>query len=235
MVTLAVLGKTSRAGLRVSLAVLMLVVLRCMAASPQAQLEESIRWYTGEAGRVDDLKARHLLELSAADGNALSVMWLARVYSTGRMTFEANKDKATQLASSVIVEIEAMANAGNGEAMLLMGSAYAEGLAKQVDPVLAVMWYRDAAALNNTLALHNLGNVYASGAGVPQSDEFAVLWWLKAAEKGDAIPQFRLGAVYEQGHGVEINLDEAIRWYSESANRGNQAAMAALERLSAEE
>jgi TPR repeat protein len=150
------------------------------------------------------------------------------------MTFEADKAKAVSLATSVIDDIEAMANQGNGEAMLLMGTAYAEGLAKEVDPEMAVQWYRDAAALNNTLALHNLGNVYASGTGVPQDDELAAQWWLKAAHKGDAIPQLRLGGVYEQGRGVEKDIDEAVRWYSDSASRGNQAAAAALKRLLAE-
>jgi TPR repeat protein len=228
------LNKMSLNQMHFSLAVLALTILGCAASSPEAQLEESIQWYTGELGSVDDSQARRLLELSATDGNAMSVMWLARVYSTGRMTFEADKDKAVSLATSVIDDIEAMANQGNSEAMLLMGTAYAEGLAKEVDPEMAVQWYRDAAALNNTLALHNLGNVYASGTGVPQDDELAAQWWLKAAHKGDAIPQLRLGGVYEQGRGVEKDIDEAVRWYSDSASRGNQAAAAALKRLLAE-
>lgn len=228
------LNRLSLKGTGVYLGLLALMVLGCAAISPQAQLEESVRWYTGESGSVDDPRARRLLELSAVDGNALSVMWLARVYSTGRMTFDADKDRAVRLASSVIDEVEVMANQGNSEAMLLLGTAYAEGLAKEVDPELAVRWYRDAAALNNTLALHNLGNVYASGTGVVQNDELAAQWWLRAAEKGDAIPQLRLGTIYEQGRGVEKDIDEALRWYSDSARRGNQAAAAALKRLLAE-
>lgn len=212
-------------------AIFVLLASGCVATDPQAQLQESIQWYTGESGSVDDARARRLLEQSAEDGNALSVMWLARVYSTGRMTFSADKPRAVELAKTVIDEIQALANQGNGEAMLLMGTAYAEGLAKDVNPELAVQWYREAAQKGNTLALHNLGNVYASGTGVTRSDELAAQWWQRAAEKGDAIPQLRLGVVYEQGTGVEKNIDEAIRWYSESANRGNQAAAAALERL----
>jgi TPR repeat protein len=219
-------------GVRVYLALMALTISACVAISPQAQLQESIRWYTGESGRVDDPRARRLLEQSAEDGNALSVMWLSRVYSTGRMTFSADKPRALRLAESVIAEIEMMANQGDSEAMLLMGTAFAEGLGKEVNPELAVLWYRKAAEKNNTLALHNLGNVYASGAGVPQNDELAVQWWLRAANKGDAIPALRLGTVYEQGKGIDKDIDKAIYWYTESARRGNRAAAAALERLS---
>ena len=182
-------------------------------------------------GLVDERRARLLLESAVATGDPLAMMWLARVYSTGRMTFPLDKTKAVSVAKSVILEIESLANEANPEAMFLMGTAFAEGLAKPIDPELAVWWYRKAAQLGNTLAIHNLGNVYLAGTGVPQSDEQAVKWWLKAAEKGDAIPQFRLGNMYEEGRGVERNLEQAANWYSQSASRGNKSAAAALTRL----
>ena len=198
---------------------------------PDPELIEAIRWYTGEAGTVDDVRARNLLESAAADGDALSLMWLARVYSTGRMTYPADKAKAVEIASGVIIEVEGLAFAGVGEASFLMGTAYAEGLAVPVDPIAAVAWYRKAAAENITLAQHNLGNVHAAGTGVEQSDSEAVRWWLLAAQKGDAIPQFRLAQMYEQGKGVQQNPALALRWYRESASRGNRNAATALERL----
>lgn len=202
-------------------------------AEVNPRLTDAIRWYTGEAGSIDDIRARALLEHAALGGDALSVMWLARVYSTGRMTFTADKAKAIEIAETVINEVERMAIAGVGEANFLMGTAYAEGLAVEVDPVEAVKWYRIAAAQNITLALHNLGNVHASGSGVEQSDSEAVYWWKLAALKGDAIPQFRLAKMLEQGKGVEKDLIGAVHWYRESSRRGYQNATAALERLDA--
>ncbi len=196
-------------------------------------LSQAIRWYTGEAGVVDDSKARALLEIAAADGDTLSLMWLARVYSTGRMTYPADKSRAVEIASTVIDDVRRQADAGVGEASFLMGTAYAEGLAVPLDPVVAVSWYRRAAALDITLAQHNLGNVYASGTGVEPSDSEAVRWWLLAAEKGDAIPQFRLAGMYEQGKGINQDLTQALSWYRESARRGNRNAAAALQRLHA--
>ena len=102
-------------------------------------LSESIKWYTGEMGKVDDNRARQLLERAVETRDPLATMWLARVYSTGRMTFTANKPQAIIIAESVIEEIESLADEGNPEAMFLMGTAFAEGLAKPIDPELAVM------------------------------------------------------------------------------------------------
>ncbi len=195
------------------------------------KLDESIQLYTGVAGRVDNERAAELLLEAIEDEDPISVMWLARVYSTGRMGFDEDPEQARAIASSVIQRIGELAGAGEPEAVFLMGTAYAEGLGVDTDPEEAVVWYRRAGDLGNVLAQHNMGNVYAAGTGVPQSDSLAVEWWLKAAEQGDAIPQLRLGTMYEEGRGVDADLDEAIRWYRASAARGNTAAQEALDRL----
>ncbi len=197
-----------------------------------SSLRESIQWYTGETGQVSDVQAKTLLEKAVSTQDPLAVMWLARVHSTGRMGYPADKEKAQDIAATVIAQVERLAQQEVPEANFLMGTAYAEGLGKSEDPEEAVRWYRRAAALGNVLAQHNLGNVYASGTGVEQSDELAVQWWLQAATQGDAIPQYRLGLMYEEGKGVTKNLEEARRWYQESANRGNAQAQAALIRMS---
>ena len=195
------------------------------------ELKESIRWYTGETGLVDDELARKLLESAVIDNDPLSVMWLARVYSTGRMTFPADKERAVEIAATVISQVEVLAEAGNAEAMFLMGTAFAEGLARTQDSVTAILWYRRAAEKNHVLAQHNIGNAYSSGTGVEQSDELAAHWWLLAALQGDAIPQLRLGQVYERGQGVPQDMTQALRWYMDSAQRGNENAKQALARL----
>ncbi len=194
-------------------------------------LLESIRWYTGETGQVDDVRAQELLEVAISTQDPLAVMWLARVYSTGRMGYPADKIKAQEIASTVIAQVERLADRDIPEANFLMGTAYAEGLGKAQDSAQAVVWYRRAAVLGNVLAQHNLGNVYASGTGVEQSDQLAVQWWLQAAEQGDAIPQYRLGVMYEEGRGVAKDLEIARGWYQQSASRGNEQARTALNRL----
>jgi len=194
-------------------------------------LIESIRWYTGENGTVDDARAKQLLELAAVDDDTLSTMWVARVYSTGRMGYPADKPRAQAIASSVISDVEAMAVAGVNEAQFLMGAAYAEALGKDRNDNAAVDWYRRAADNGHVLAAHNMGNIYFSGTGVSQDDALAVFWWTQAAQIGDAIVQYRLGQMYEQGRGVERDIEKARSWYQNSARRGNSNAEIALERL----
>ena len=194
-------------------------------------LAESIRWYTGENGKVDQFLARDLLEQSVTQGDSLSVMWLARVYISGRMTFPQNQHRAQKLASSVADKIETLAHEGNAEAMFLLGTAYAEGLGRTQDESAGVRWYLAAAEKGHTLAQHNLGNVYFEGIGVQQSDQLAVQWWTLAANSGDTIPQVRLAEMYEQGRGVPKNISTALCWYRKAAQRGDKNAAAALARL----
>lgn len=201
------------------------------AQTVDLKLEESVGWYTGTAGRVDDTLAKQLLLEAAEDGDVISRMWIARVYSRGRMNFERDEAQARMIARDVIDRIESLADEGVAEAVFLMGTAYDEGLGKTADIATAVQWYRRAANLGHGLARHNLGNVYFEGRGVAQNDSLAVHWWTMAAEGGDAIPQLRLGTMYEEGRGVARNLTEARRWYGLAAARGNADASAALERL----
>lgn len=209
-----------------------LLLAGCVStAGLNPDLTASIAWYTGAAGHVDDNRARRLLERAAASEDPLAIMWIARVHSTGRMGFARDLDLARQVAEGVIADVEGLANADVAEAGFLMGTAFAEGLGKTVDPGAAASWYERAALLGNMLAQHNMGNIYAAGTGVPQDDTRAVFWWRQAADQGDAIPQFRLAVMLEQGRGVGVNIDAALRWYRQSAGRGYAPAQAALARL----
>lgn len=208
-----------------------LVVPGRTRAQTDSLLTASIDSYTGVSGRVDNERAKRLLLRAVADNDPISIMWLARVYSRGRMSFEQDSVRARAIAEDVIEAVEALAEDDIAEAVFLMGTAYDEGLGKTPDIGTAISWYRRAAALGNVLAQHNLGNLYSAGRGVPQSDSLAVHWWRQAAEQGDAIPQLRLGTMYEEGRGVARDLARARQWYERSARRGNADAQAALDRL----
>lgn len=222
---------------------------------PSAELLEAVDWYTGVAGRVDDGRARELLERAmgqpaetgseraapseeaagredaAGAGNAIAVMWWARVHSRGRMGFPRDEEAARRTARAAIGAVEASAEAGVLEAVFLMGTAYDEGLGKPVDPAQAAQWHRRAAERGHVLGAHNLGNAYSAGRGVPLDPALAVRWWTQAAEQGDAITQLRLGEAYEAGRGVAQDADAAVAWYRRAAERGNAQAAEALRRL----
>lgn len=204
-------------------------------AQPRAdpRLVEAIGWYTGVAGRVDDLKARALIDATASDGDVLARMWVARAYSRGRLGYPRDETRAHAIATLLVDAVRRQAGQGSTEAVFLMGTACDEGLGVSADPAAALDWFRQAAAEGHTLAEHNLGNAYAAGRGVAPDATAAVVWWTKAALKGDAVTQLRLGEAYEQGKGVAIDLPAARRWYADAAARGNALAATALQRLGA--
>ncbi len=199
---------------------------------PDLRLLQAIDLYTGVAGRVDDARAHALLLTVVEETDSpLSLMWLARVHSRGRMGFERDEARAGEIAASVIEDIRGLADLGLDEAVFLMGTAYAEGLGVEPDAEEAVARYRAAADVGHVLAQHNLGNAHATGSGVDVDPSAAVRWWRQAAEQGDAITQLRLGEAYEAGNGVEVDIEEALAWYARSAERGNADAASAVGRL----
>lgn len=198
---------------------------------PSRELVEAVDWYTGVAGRVDDARAKALLEDAATTGDPLARMWIARCLSRGRMGFVQDREQARARAAEVIADVRRMAGDGVLEAVFLMGTAHDEGLGVAEDPAVAADWFQRAADRGHVLAQHNLGNAYAAGRGVTKDEALAVAWWTRAATSGDAIPQLRLGEAYEHGRGVARDLAEARRWYRAAAARGNAAAQAALTRL----
>ncbi len=211
----------------------LLTATTCVGApqEPDPVLLEAIDWYTGVAGSVDNDRARELLEEAIAGGEPLSMMWLARVHSTGRMGFAQDEERAREIAEGVIGKVQRAAESGVLEAIFLMGTAYDEGLGRPIDHERAALWHRRAAERGHVLGAHNIGNQYSEGRGVAEDPALAVEWWTLAAEKGDAITQLRLGESYEAGRGVTLDLDAAWDWYARSAAAGNQDAQAALERL----
>ncbi len=205
----------------------------CVAqpAEPDLRLLEAIDWYTGAAGYVDDAYARQLLDEVVAEGAPLSVMWMARAHSTGRMGVPRDEAEARRLAESVIRDVQRAAESGVLEAVFLMGTAYDEGLGRPVDPSRAAAWHRRAAERGHVLGAHVLGNQYSEGRGVAEDPVLAVEWWTRAAEKGDAITQLRLGEAYEAGRGAPMDVGRATEWYRRAAAAGNQEAREALRRL----
>ena len=77
---------------------LLCVVAGSAAADAQPRQDprvlEAIGWYTGTAGRVDDAKARALIDAAATDGDVLARMWLARAWSRGRLGYPRDEARA---------------------------------------------------------------------------------------------------------------------------------------------
>ena len=121
-----------------------------------------------------------------------------------------------------------MAEKGDAEAQLILGSMHDIGLGVPQDRKEAVRWYRMAAEQGNARAQSKLGSVYDIGLGVPQDRKESIKWWRLAAEKGDDFAQLNLGAIYDHGKGVSVDFKEAVKWYRLAAEQGNVFAQEKL-------
>ena len=184
----------------------------------------SIGYYTGEIGVVDDSIARDYLEIAVLERDTLALMWLARVYSTGRMGFPKDATRALSIAKLVIDDVAKRAENGEPEALFLMGTAYAEALGVTINLQKSAEFYAKAAEMNHTLAMHNLGNIFGDGIGVERDLSQALHWWRRAAENGDTIPMLRLAELYLSGEGVMKDVTRACCWIKQSLQRGNSNA-----------
>jgi len=121
--------------------------------------------------------------------------------------------------AATLAELNERADAGDPEALFLLGSLYETGQAGRADPARAAQYYRRAADLGLPHAQFNLGNMYASGHGVAADPFESVMWLRRAADAGLPEAQFNLAVAYEQGHGVRADLGTARRWYERAADQ----------------
>ncbi|MDE2118788.1 MAG: sel1 repeat family protein [Betaproteobacteria bacterium] len=134
---------------------------------------------------------------------------------------EGNFEKAAKIYRS-------LAEQGDAEAQLILGSMYDIGLGGPQNYIEAVKWYRMAAEQGNARAQSKLGSMYDIGLGVSQDYIEAIKWWRMAAEQGDDVAQLSLGRVYDHGRGVPKDFKEAVEWYRLAAEQGNVFAQEKL-------
>lgn len=113
----------------------------------------------------------------------------------------------------------ASAGAGNVDAEVKAGDAYAAGSGAQrdsrqlaADYKQAAFWYRKAADQGNISAQIHLADLYRDGRGVARDMAQAVVWYRKAADQGDVGAQGTLGLLYSVGMGVTQDYVEAYYW-----------------------
>lgn len=140
--------------------------------------------------------------------NPYAQIGLSHLYIIGQGV-EQNKEKAVELASSVI-------DSGIVEGYLTSGSAAAD----ENDYVTALECYNKV--LDGTepvflaVAMNNIGIMYENGLGVEQDYTMAMEWYEKSAELNNNEAMTYIGALYENGLGVKQNYNEAMKWYNKA-------------------
>lgn len=86
---------------------------------------------------------------------------------------------------AVVAGLLRRAQAGDADAQLRVGQAYALGRGLRQDDAQAAAWYARSAAQGNAAAQARLGWAYYAGAGVPQDAVKAATWLELASAQGD--------------------------------------------------
>ncbi len=117
------------------------------------------------------------------------------------------------------------AKAGNLEAQVQAGYAYAEGKGVKQDGKQALFWYRKAALEGDTEALWKCAESYIYGKGTTPDLEEASAFLLLAAKQGSVLAQKELSRFYAEGlGGLPKHAGESLYWQFIAAKLGDATA-----------
>lgn len=99
------------------------------------------------------------------------------------------KNNPQQTKRNELAELNALADAGDADAMAAVGDAYATGRGVERDPAMAVYMYTAAAKKGSAAGKRGLGLLYANGVGVQKDEIEAYLCLRQAAARGDNLAE----------------------------------------------
>jgi hypothetical protein len=129
-------------------------------------------------------------------------------------------------AENAAAQIREFADQGYMLDQVHLAYAYLWGHGVQQSPLVAVSWYRKAAAQGSRAAEYQLGWIYehVQPEGYPQGFTEAMKWYRLAAAHGDAVAKNNIGFMYEHGEGVDQDFAKAAAFYQEAAGQRNGRA-----------
>jgi len=125
------------------------------------------------------------------------------------------------------------AEAGNGEALYLLGQCYRYGSnGVKTDAKRAFELFARAAGRSHPAACTELGNAYVLGDGCKADYLQASKYYMRAASLGDPGGMYSLGAAYDRGaFGITKDRAKAVHWYIRAARAGRPDARKRLAEL----
>ena len=136
--------------------------------------------------------------------------------------FGTTREKDYELA---YLYLSKAADAGQRDAIFLLGSMFERGVHVQANYHKAMSLYRQAADQGHPTAMNNIGMMFERGLGVTQDYQAAVSWYTKAVDLGEPAAMGNLGRLYKNGYGVPQDYDKAIQLYNQAISKGNESAM----------
>lgn len=179
--------------------------------------------YYTEAGILQDKKqyteAMALYQKGAAENDAKCHCAIAHLLLRG-CGCERDDATATKLLEAHFEEIQALAEAGDPEATLLLATYYHHGFSPVAQDLPRALSYTLIAAHSGLAeAQVRAGEHYKRGIGTERDDAKAVEWYQRAAAQGNSTAQWRLGLSYEMGEGVKQDYTEAAIQYRYAAEQ----------------
>ncbi len=179
-----------------------------------------------ESGEIELEDGIALLKKNAADGHALSWVYLGQLYADEELPIY-NPTFALDCYSSA-------ASLDFGEGHYNLGMCYFSGFGCDADYDAAARCFSDGARIFNENCICALGMCYEFGIGCDINYEYAFNLYEKGAELGHSKAANNLGGCYFYGHGVEKNVEKAIEVYTYAASLGSSDAECRLGIISEE-
>jgi uncharacterized protein len=126
--------------------------------------------------------------------------------------------------TTALKELKPLAEQGNKNAQLMLGTMYKNGEGVLQDYAEAVKWYRLSAEQGDAYAPEKLGYMYYQGDGVLKDYAEAAKWYRLSAEQSNTTAQANLGTMYKNGEGVLQDNQTAHMWYNIASANGQKAA-----------
>jgi len=117
------------------------------------------------------------------------------------------------------------AEAGNAEAMNLLGVLYTLGTGVPRDYSMALYWFQKAVDGGSADAMNNLGTMYLLGIGVSRDYVNALRWHERSAARGNVHSMYSVAVMADKGLGTARDPQLARAMYLKAAEAGFAPAM----------
>lgn len=165
--------------------------------------------YGSDDTEPDFDQALQLFLEEAADGNAIAMHDLGRMYADG-LGVEMNTGTAfTWYAKALSAFMDIEAEKENRYVEYRIGKMYAAGLGTEKDYEEAAGWFDTAVSKRHKYAQYSLAGLYYRGQGVEQDFQTAFSLYRSAAAQGVPYADYELAKMYRDGVGTAVNAEKS--------------------------
>jgi len=115
--------------------------------------------------------------------------------------------------------------AGNAEAMNILGVAYVVGTPVPRDYAKALFWFQKAIDGGSATAMNNFATMYLFGLGVPRNSAHAFRWLERSAASGNVHSMYSVAVMADEGFGTSRDPRLARAMFRKAAESGYAPAM----------